>query len=175
MASRSAASAPNSGATDCKASLNPLQKRTGFWSARSHDSQHVVPGGRAATQLDNSRLLPAPAEPTTTVRRLPAPAVSRSCSAGLATSVAGSAMGRNFAKAKRMLGENVCSADTTPSGSSAGLGIPSQTHAQTGRKSPQGCVVERSDLVHPPVGDDAGPRPQACWDSANYEKFTTKG
>ena len=39
--------------------------------------------------------------PTTTVRRLPAPAVSRSCNADLMTSVPGSAVGRNFASANR--------------------------------------------------------------------------
>ena len=77
IASRSAASAPNHGATIRGASMKPVQKRTGSASASSHDSQDVTPGGLAAAQLDSSTLLPAPADPTTTVRRLPAPAVSR--------------------------------------------------------------------------------------------------
>ena len=84
------------------ASMNPAQNRTGLASALSQDSQDVVPAGRAAAQLDSSTLLPAPADPTTTVSRWPAPAVSRSCSAGLATSVAGSVVGRNFASANRV-------------------------------------------------------------------------
>src|SRR6516162_11774231 len=69
MASRSAASMPNSGAITRGASINPVQKRTGLTSALSQDSQEVTPGGRAAAQLDSSTLLPAPADPTTTVRR----------------------------------------------------------------------------------------------------------
>jgi len=56
-----------------------------------------------AAQLDNSTLFPAPADPTTTVRRLPAPAVSRPNNAGLASSVLGSVVGRNFASANRAL------------------------------------------------------------------------
>jgi len=70
-------------------------------SASSHDSQEVVPGGRAAAQLDRSTLLPAPAGPTTTVRRWPAPADSRSSSTDLVTSVVGRVVGRNFIRAKR--------------------------------------------------------------------------
>src|SRR5690242_11997547 len=81
--------------------MNPVQNRTGLASASSHDSQDVTPGGRAPAQLDSSTLLPAPADPSTTVRRWPAPAVSRSCSAGLATSVTGRAGGRNFPRANR--------------------------------------------------------------------------
>ena len=101
-ASRSAASAPNPGATIRGASINPVQKRTGSASASSHDSQDVTPGGLAAAQLDSSTLLPAPADPTTTVRRLAAPAVSRSCSTDLVTSVEGSVVGRNFVSANRV-------------------------------------------------------------------------
>ena len=81
--------------------MKPTQKRTGSASAFSHDSQEVRPGGLVAAQLDSSTLLPAPADPTTTVSRLPAPAVSRSCRSGLVTSVPGSVVGRNFASAKR--------------------------------------------------------------------------
>jgi len=117
IASRSAASAPNPGATAWGASMKPVQKRTGLTSALSHDSQEVVPGGLAAAQLASSTLLPAPADPTTTVRCLPAPAASRSCSAGLMTSVAGNAVGRNFASANRRLCEASClvaSPCTTP-------------------------------------------------------------
>ena len=46
------------------------QKRSGSASASSHDIQEVTPDGRAAAQLDNSTLLPVPADPTTTVKRL---------------------------------------------------------------------------------------------------------
>src|ERR1700753_3071249 len=88
-ASRSAASAPNLGSITRVASMNPVQNRIGLASASSHESQDVAPGGRAAAQLDSSTLLPAPADPSTTVSRWPAPAVSRSSSAGLATSVTG--------------------------------------------------------------------------------------
>jgi hypothetical protein len=90
--------------------MKPAQNRTGSASALSHDNQEVTPGGRAAAQLDSSTLLPAPAGPTTTVRRWPAPAVSRSCSPDLATSKDGSAAGRNFASANRGTGEEACSA-----------------------------------------------------------------
>jgi hypothetical protein len=55
----------------------------------------------ADAQLDSSTLLPAPAGPTTTVSRLPAPTVSRSCSCGLLTSVSGNVVGRNFASTNR--------------------------------------------------------------------------
>src|SRR4249920_2603517 len=95
-ASRSAASAPNPGSTARGAWMKPVQNRTGSASAPSHDSQNVTPGGRIAAQLDSSTLLPAPADPTTTVRRWPAPAVSRSCSIDRVTSVAGNVGGRNF-------------------------------------------------------------------------------
>src|SRR5690242_21817580 len=81
--------------------MNPVQNRTGLASASSHDSQDVTPGGRPAAQLDSSTLLPAPADPSTTVSRWPAPAVSRSCSAGLATSMTGRPGGRNFPRANR--------------------------------------------------------------------------
>jgi hypothetical protein len=54
-----------------------------------------------AAQLDNSTLLPAPADPTTTVRRWPAPASSRPSNLGLASSVVGSVVGRNFVTANR--------------------------------------------------------------------------
>src|ERR1700749_3731430 len=100
-ASRSAASAPNPGSITPEAWMNPVQNRAGLASASSHDSQDVTPGGRAAAQLDSSTLLPAPADPSTTVSRWPAPAVSRSSSAGLATSVTGDAGGANFPRAER--------------------------------------------------------------------------
>jgi hypothetical protein len=61
--------------------------------------------------------MPAPADPTTTVRRLAAPAVSRSCIADLVTSVPGNAVGRNFASANRKLCEAsfpVAAAGTMP-------------------------------------------------------------
>src|SRR5262249_16144670 len=83
------------------ASMKAVQKRTGSASARSQDSQEVTPGGLAAAQLDSSTLLPAPADPTRTVRRLPAPAVSRSCSSGRVTRVVGSVVGRNLDSAKQ--------------------------------------------------------------------------
>src|SRR2546423_14648920 len=83
--------------------MNPVQKRTGSASASSHDSQDVTPPSRVAAQLDNSTLLPAPADPTTTVRRWPAPASSRPASAGLVSSVAGSVVGRHLAGAHRAL------------------------------------------------------------------------
>src|SRR5271167_1338503 len=105
IASRSAASAPNPGSITRGASTKPAQNRTGSTSARSHDNQHVTPGGRAAAQSASSTLLPAPADPTTTVSRRPPPAVSRSCSTDLVTSVAGSVGGRNFVTANRALGE----------------------------------------------------------------------
>src|SRR5271165_1999343 len=110
IASRSAASAPNPGSTPRGASMNPAQKRTGLASALSHDSQEVTPGGRAAAQLDSSTLLPAPADPTTTVRRWPAAAVSRSCSTDLMISVVGSVVGRNFVSANRAARETPRSA-----------------------------------------------------------------
>jgi hypothetical protein len=82
--------------------MNPVQKRTGSASASSQESQDVAPASRVATQLDSSTLLPAPAEPTTTVSRLAAPVSSRPCSAGLVSSVVGSVVGRNFVSANRM-------------------------------------------------------------------------
>ena len=51
------------------------------------------------------RKAPAPADPTTTVSRWPAPAVSRSCSTDRVTSVAGSVVGRNFVSGIRGLGK----------------------------------------------------------------------
>ena len=81
--------------------MKPVQNRTASASAPSHDSQKVTPRGRVAAQLDSSTLLPVPADPTTTVRRWPAPAVSRSCSIDRVTSVAGSVGGRNFVSANR--------------------------------------------------------------------------
>ena len=101
IASSSAASAPNPGAAARGASMKAVQNRTGSASASSHDNQDVTPPSRVAAQLDSSTLLPAPADPTTTVSRRPAPASSRACSAGLARSVAGSVVGRNFASANR--------------------------------------------------------------------------
>jgi len=103
IASNSAASAPNRGSVSRGASMNPVQNRTGLASASSHDSHAVACGARAAAQLDNSTLLPAPADPTTTVSRWSDPASSRSCSGGLATTIAGSGGGRNFARANRAL------------------------------------------------------------------------
>src|SRR5258708_1395237 len=87
IASRSAASVPNSGITVRGAWMKPVQNRTGSRSAGSQDSHDVAPGGRALAQLDNTTLLPAPADPTTTCTRLPPPAVSRSRSAGPLTPV----------------------------------------------------------------------------------------
>jgi hypothetical protein len=101
MASSSAASAPNPGAAARAASMNPAQKRTGSASASSHESQDVTPPFRVAAQLDNSTLLPVPADPTITVRRWLAPASSRPRSAGLVSNVAGSVVGRNFDSANR--------------------------------------------------------------------------
>ncbi len=109
IASRSAASAPKPGTTVWGASMKPAQKRTGSASALSHDSHDVTPGGLAAAQLDSSTLLPAPADPTTTVRRLRAPAASWSCSADLVTSVVGSVVGRNFDSANRAPCDAPCS------------------------------------------------------------------
>ena len=83
--------------------MNPAQKRTGSASASSHESQDVTPPSRVSAQLDNSTLLPAPADPTTTVRRWLAPASSRPSSADLVSSVAGSVVGRNFVSANRAL------------------------------------------------------------------------
>ena len=83
IASRSAASAPNFGSMTREASMNPAQNRTASVSASSQDSQDVTPGDRAAAQSASSTLLPAPADPTTTVSCWPAPAVSRSCSSDL--------------------------------------------------------------------------------------------
>ena len=127
IASRSTASAPNRGATIWVASMKPTQKRTGSVSASSHDSQEVTLGGLAAAQLDSSTLLPAPADPTTMVRRWPAPAASRSCSSDLVTSVVGSVVGRNFVSANRGLCEAARSAigplaNTSPGVSSLSRG-----------------------------------------------------
>ena len=113
IASRSAASAPNPGSMARGASVNPAQNRTGSASARSQDSQAVAPGGRAAAQLDSSTLLPAPAEPTTTVSRWAAPAASRSCSADRVISVPGSVVGRNLPSANRTPREAPSTADTS--------------------------------------------------------------
>jgi hypothetical protein len=103
--------------------MKPVQKRTGSASASSQDSQEVIPRGRVAAQLDSSTLLPAPADPTTTVSRWPIPALSRSCSTDLVTSVAGSGAGRNFASANRGPGEEACSA-TAPLATTPPRGSP---------------------------------------------------
>ena len=95
--SRSAASPPKPDSMARGASMSPAQNRTGSLSAPSHDSQAVIPGGRDAAQSASIMLLPAPADPTATVSRCPAPAVSRSRSAGLVTSVPGSNGVLNFA------------------------------------------------------------------------------
>ena len=81
--------------------MNPVQNRTGSASASSHESQDVAPRSRVAAQLDKSTLLPAPADPTTTVRRWLAPASSRPSNVGLVSSVVGSVVGRNFVSANR--------------------------------------------------------------------------
>jgi hypothetical protein len=88
--------------------MNPVQNRTGPESPLSHDSQDVTPGDLAAAQLESSTLLPVPAGPTTRVSRLPAPAVSRSSSAGLLTIVVGSVAGRNFASGNCAAREALC-------------------------------------------------------------------
>src|SRR5450755_2292275 len=81
--------------------MKAVQNRTGSASASSQDSHDVTPASRAAAQLDKSTLLPAPADPTTTVRRLPVPASSRPCRADLVSNVVGRVVGRNFAAANR--------------------------------------------------------------------------
>ena len=83
--------------------MKPVQKRTGSASASSQDSQDVTPTCRLAAQLDSSTLLPAPADPTTTVSRLSAPSSSRPNSAALVRSVSGSVVGRNLVSANRKL------------------------------------------------------------------------
>src|SRR5260370_32483482 len=105
IASNSAASAPKSGPTTRGASRNPVQKRTASASAASQDSHAVTPGRLVAAQLDSSTLLPAPADPTRTVRRLPAPSASRVYSTDRETSVRGSVVGRNCVSANRALAE----------------------------------------------------------------------
>src|SRR5439155_24454187 len=95
IASRSAASAPNPSSMPRGASMNPPQNRTGSASASSQDNQEVMPGGRAAAQSASSTVLPAPADPITTVSRWSAPDASRPCSSGLLISVAGSGGGRS--------------------------------------------------------------------------------
>jgi hypothetical protein len=88
MASNPAASAPNPGTPTWIVAMNPAQNRLGSASALSQDSHQVTQGDLAAAQFESSTLLPAPADPATTVSRWPAPAVSRSISAGLVTKVA---------------------------------------------------------------------------------------
>jgi hypothetical protein len=83
--------------------MKPVQKRTGSASASSQDSQDVTPACRLAAQFDSSTLLPAPADPTTTVSRLPAPSSSRPNSAALVRSVVGNVVGRNLVSANRKL------------------------------------------------------------------------
>ena len=74
---------------------------------KEHDRARgfVVSDGGVTVVGKGKVVLPAPADPTTTVSRRPAPAISRSCSTGLVTSVAGSVGGRNFVTANRALGE----------------------------------------------------------------------
>src|SRR6516225_10984219 len=115
IASNPAASAPNPGTSIWIASMNPAQNRTGSASALSQDSHDVTPGDLASAQVDSSTLLPAPADPATTVSRWPAPAVSRSINAGLVTRVVGSVVGRNFARANRRLHAAPRSAVALPS------------------------------------------------------------
>src|SRR5215469_6946443 len=114
-ASNPEASAPNPGTPTWIASMNPAQNRTGSASALSQDSHDVTPGDLAFAQFDSNTLLPAPADPTTTVSRWPAPAISRSINADLVTKVAGSVVGRNFARANRRLHDAPRSAIALPS------------------------------------------------------------
>src|SRR5215831_2704379 len=102
-ASNPAASAPNPGTPTWIASMNPAQNRTGSASALSQDSHDVTPGDLASAQFDSNTLLPAPADPTTTVSRRSAPAISRSTNADRVTNVVGNVVGRNFARANRRL------------------------------------------------------------------------
>jgi type IV secretory pathway TrbL component len=69
IASRPAASAPKPGSIARGASTKLAQNRAGSASALSHESQDVMPGGRAAAQSASSTVLPAPADPATTVSR----------------------------------------------------------------------------------------------------------
>ena len=85
--------------------MNPVKNRTGSASPLSHDSQDVTPGDRAAVQFDSSTLLPAPADPTTIVRRRPAPALSLSSSRDRSTRAVGSVVGLNLAGANRAVRE----------------------------------------------------------------------
>jgi hypothetical protein len=109
--------------------MNPVQKRTGSASASSHESQDVAPRSRIAAQLDNSTLLPTPADPTTTVRRWLAPASSRPTNPGLASSVAGSVVGRNLVTANRA----VCGAPRSASarGAPPSPAVPPMADAET--------------------------------------------
>src|SRR4029077_19224186 len=93
------------------------------------DSQEAPPGARAAVQSASSTLLPAPADPTTTVSRWPDPAASRSCSTDLVISVAGSAGGRNCASATRVPRKKPCPgvAPRTISSQFLGPGLPINT------------------------------------------------
>jgi hypothetical protein len=55
---------------DCPRRLDKASPdRAGSASALSHESQDVMPGGRAAAQSASSTVLPAPADPATTVSR----------------------------------------------------------------------------------------------------------
>src|SRR5215469_17176756 len=114
-ASNPEASAPNPGTPTWIASMNPAQNRTGSASALSQDSHDVTPDDLVSAQFDSNTLLPAPAEPVTTVSRWPAPAISRSINTDLVTRVAGSVVGRNFARANRRLHDAPRSAIALPS------------------------------------------------------------
>src|SRR6516162_7037188 len=103
MASNPAASAPNPGTPTRIDSMNPAQNRTGSASALSQDSHDVTPGDLASAQVDSNTLLPAPADPTTTVSRWPASTINRSTNADRVTKVVGSVVGRNFARANRRM------------------------------------------------------------------------
>src|SRR5215472_9635384 len=140
MASNPTASAPNPGTPTWIASMNPAQNRTGSASALSQDSHDVTPGDLASAQFDSNTLLPAPADPATTVSRWPAPAVSRSINAGLVTRVVGSIVGRNFASANRRLHAAPRSAVALPS-----MPVPLPLPGDGLRRNPQ----EGDVLRHP--------------------------
>src|SRR5690242_2501667 len=98
-ASRSAAVTPKAGTTTRIDWTNPAQNRRESASDSSHESQEVRLGSLRCAQLDNRTLLPAPAEPTTTVNRSEDPADTRSHSDERGTNVDGRVVGRNLASA----------------------------------------------------------------------------
>src|SRR5262249_24870817 len=158
----------NSGSATRPASMNPFQNRTGSASARSPDSQNVSPGGRAAAQSASSTLLPAPADPTTTVRRCSAPVASRRCSAGLLTSVGGKVRRRTFGTPKRAPG-----GAPRPVGELCATAL-SQALANGGRATPD-------SLRHVPRRCDAPPGSPRCrpgtspWPGDFAEAYRSRG